>query len=126
MLFIVEIEGFDLFMLMLNAKLEHSPLIDPDDVEESVLVKNAIQQAKKYQEQLWVIVLLMLLIHHLLYLVYLTSSVVLGTSFSRKPIYWCCRDERKLSAEIKSLLTDQDFIVEIEGFVSQSLGECYY
>jgi hypothetical protein len=35
---------------------------------------------------------------------------------SRKPIYWCCRDERKLSAEIKSLLTDQDFIVEIEGF----------
>jgi hypothetical protein len=32
---------FDLFMLMLNAKLEHSPLIDPDDVEESVLVKNA-------------------------------------------------------------------------------------
>jgi hypothetical protein len=34
----------------------------------------------------------------------------------RKPIYWCCRDERKLSAEIKSLLTDQDFIVEIEGF----------
>ena len=50
--FIVEIEGFDLFMLMLNAKLEHSPLIDPDDVEESVLVKNAIQQAKKYQEQL--------------------------------------------------------------------------
>jgi hypothetical protein len=34
--FIVEIEGFDLFMLMLNAKLEHSPLIDPDDVEESV------------------------------------------------------------------------------------------
>jgi hypothetical protein len=30
----------------------HSPLIDPDDVEESVLVKNAIQQAKKYQEQL--------------------------------------------------------------------------
>jgi hypothetical protein len=26
--------------------------IDPDNVEESVLVKNAIKQAKKYQEQL--------------------------------------------------------------------------
>jgi hypothetical protein len=39
-------------MLMLNAKLKHDPIIDPDNVEESVLVKNAIKQAKKYQEQL--------------------------------------------------------------------------
>jgi hypothetical protein len=33
-------------------KLKHDPIIDPDNVEESVLVKNAIKQAKKYQEQL--------------------------------------------------------------------------
>jgi mRNA-degrading endonuclease YafQ of YafQ-DinJ toxin-antitoxin module len=49
---IVEIGGFDRFMLMLNDKLKHDPIIDPDNVEESVLVKNAIKQAKKYQEQL--------------------------------------------------------------------------
>jgi hypothetical protein len=37
---------------LLNDKLKHDPIIDPDNVEESVLVKNAIKQAKKYQEQL--------------------------------------------------------------------------
>jgi hypothetical protein len=78
----------------------------------------------------WVIVLLMLLIHHLLYLVfYLTPPVSLGISdtgimdylpetTSRKPIYWCCRDKSRLSAETKKLLTEQDFIVEIKGFGS--------
>jgi hypothetical protein len=35
---------------------------------------------------------------------------------SRKPIYWCCRDKSRLSAETKKLLTEQDFIVEIKGF----------
>ena len=50
--FIVEIKGFDRFMLMLNAKLKHDPIIDLDNVEESVLVKNAVKQAKKYQEKL--------------------------------------------------------------------------
>jgi hypothetical protein len=36
----------------LNAKLKHDPIIDLDNVEESVLVKNAVKQAKKYQEKL--------------------------------------------------------------------------
>jgi hypothetical protein len=36
---------------------------------------------------------------------------------SRKPIYWCCRDKSRLSAETKKLLTEQDFIVEIKGFL---------
>jgi hypothetical protein len=35
---------------------------------------------------------------------------------SRKPIYWCCRNKSRLSTEIKSLLTERDFIVEIGGF----------
>jgi hypothetical protein len=30
---------------MLNDKLKHDPIIDPDNVKESVLVKNAIKQA---------------------------------------------------------------------------------
>ncbi|WP_195910059.1 hypothetical protein [Bathymodiolus azoricus thioautotrophic gill symbiont] len=50
--FIVEIEGFDRFMLVLNDKLKHPSLIDLDNVENSVLVKNVIQQVKNYQEQL--------------------------------------------------------------------------
>ncbi|CAC9632337.1 hypothetical protein, partial [uncultured Gammaproteobacteria bacterium] len=50
--FIVEIEGFDRFILVLNDKLKHPPLIDPDNVENSVLVKNVIQQVKNYKEQL--------------------------------------------------------------------------
>ncbi|VVH65899.1 hypothetical protein BSPLISOX_2215, partial [uncultured Gammaproteobacteria bacterium] len=50
--FIVEIKGFDRFMLMLNAKLKHDPIIDLDNVKESVLVKNVVKQAKKYQEKL--------------------------------------------------------------------------
>jgi hypothetical protein len=29
---------------------------------------------------------------------------------SRKPIYWCCRNKSRLSTEIKSLLTERDFI----------------
>jgi hypothetical protein len=50
--FIVEIEGFDRFMLVLNDKLKHPSLIDLDNVENSVLVKNVIQQVKNYKEQL--------------------------------------------------------------------------
>jgi hypothetical protein len=45
--FIVEIGGFNRFMLMLNDKLKHDPIIDLDNVEESVLVKNVVKQAKK-------------------------------------------------------------------------------
>ncbi|CAC9595168.1 hypothetical protein [uncultured Gammaproteobacteria bacterium] len=39
-------------MLVLNDKLKHPSLIDLDNVENSVLVKNVIQQVKNYQEQL--------------------------------------------------------------------------
>jgi hypothetical protein len=37
---------------MLNDKLMHDPIIDLDNVEESVLVKTVVKQAKKYQEKL--------------------------------------------------------------------------
>ncbi len=34
----------------------------------------------------------------------------------KKAIYWCCRDEKKLSKKVKDTLTEKDFIVEIKSF----------
>lgn len=34
----------------------------------------------------------------------------------RQSIYWCCRDKNKISNKTKSLLTDKDFLVTINGF----------
>ncbi len=34
----------------------------------------------------------------------------------KKAIYWCCRDENKLSKKVKDTLTEKDFIVEIKSF----------
>ncbi|OIR24953.1 tetratricopeptide repeat protein [Bathymodiolus thermophilus thioautotrophic gill symbiont] len=40
----------------------------------------------------------------------------LKNNTNRKPIYWCCRDKKTLSTEVKNMLTDKDFIVEIKDF----------
>ena len=34
----------------------------------------------------------------------------------RKPIYWCCRDKENLSENIKELLSENDYVIEINGF----------
>jgi tetratricopeptide (TPR) repeat protein len=41
---------------------------------------------------------------------------ILKENKTKKPIYWCCRDEKRLSNYAKELLTENDFIVEIKGF----------
>jgi Tfp pilus assembly protein PilF len=40
----------------------------------------------------------------------------LENNANRKPIYWCYRNEKLLSTEIKNKLMDKDFIVEIKDF----------
>ncbi len=37
-------------------------------------------------------------------------------SEDRKPIYWCIRDEKDLNDKVLGLLTEKDFIVQIDGF----------
>lgn len=50
--FIIQIKGFDNFMLSLNDKLEFEPIIDRENIEESNIVKNALEYAKRYEKQL--------------------------------------------------------------------------
>ena len=50
--FLVEIDSFDKFMLMLNDKLKFKALIDPEDIKESQIVKDAIARAEAYSKQL--------------------------------------------------------------------------
>ncbi len=40
----------------------------------------------------------------------------LNENKGKKAIYWCCRDEKKLSKKVKDTLTEKDFIVEIKSF----------
>ena len=50
--FIVEIQGFDKFMLLLNDKLDLGTIIDKEDINNSPIVKNALKYADKYKKQL--------------------------------------------------------------------------
>lgn len=50
--FIVEIQGFDKFMLLLNDKLNLGTIIDKEDINNSPIVKNALKYADKYKKQL--------------------------------------------------------------------------
>ena len=50
--FIIQIKGFDNFMLGLNDKLGFEPIIDRDNIESSNIVKNALAYAKRYEKQL--------------------------------------------------------------------------
>jgi Tfp pilus assembly protein PilF len=50
--FVVKINGFDKFMLMLNSKLEFAQIIDKEKIENSPIVKNALNFAKRYEKQL--------------------------------------------------------------------------
>jgi Tfp pilus assembly protein PilF len=48
---IVEIDGFDEFMLALNNAFGYPLLIDSDDLAQSQMVKIALEKAKRYQQQ---------------------------------------------------------------------------
>jgi protein O-mannosyl-transferase len=50
--FIVQIQGFDKFMLLLNDKLNLGTIIDKEDINNSPIVKNALKYADKYKKQL--------------------------------------------------------------------------
>ncbi len=50
--FIVEIQGFDKFMLLLNDRLNLGTIIDKEDINNSPIVKNALKYADKYKKQL--------------------------------------------------------------------------
>lgn len=50
--FIVQIQGFDKFMLLLNDRLNLGTIIDKEDINNSPIVKNALKYANKYQKQL--------------------------------------------------------------------------
>lgn len=50
--FIIQIKGFDKFMLTLSDKLEFEPIIDKEEIEKSTIVQNALEYAKKYEKQL--------------------------------------------------------------------------
>lgn len=50
--FIVEIQGFDKFMLLLNDRLDLGTIIDKEDINNSPIVKNALKYADKYKKQL--------------------------------------------------------------------------
>ncbi len=50
--FIIEIQGFDKFMLLLNDKLNLGTIIDKEDINNSPIVKNALKYADKYKKQL--------------------------------------------------------------------------
>jgi len=50
--FIVQINGFDKLMLTINDKLGFEHIIDKDDIENSSIVKNALNYVKRYEKQL--------------------------------------------------------------------------
>ncbi|WP_151949448.1 SIR2 family protein [Aliarcobacter butzleri] len=50
--FIVQIQGFDKFMLLLNDKLNLGTIIDKEEINNSPIVKNALKYADKYKKQL--------------------------------------------------------------------------
>ena len=50
--FIVQIHGFDKFMLLLNDKLNLGTIIDKEEINNSPIVKNALKYADKYKKQL--------------------------------------------------------------------------
>lgn len=50
--FIVQIQGFDKFMLLLNDRLNLGTIIDKEDINNSPIVKNALKYADKYKKQL--------------------------------------------------------------------------
>jgi tetratricopeptide (TPR) repeat protein len=50
--FIVEISGFDKFMLLLSDKLDFQTLVDKENIKKSKIVTNAITNAKRYAKQL--------------------------------------------------------------------------
>lgn len=50
--FLVEIDSFDKFMLMLSDKLGFEALVDKNDIENSQIIKNARARAEIYSKQL--------------------------------------------------------------------------
>lgn len=50
--FIIQIHGFDKFMLLLNDKLNLGTIIDKEEINHSPIVKNALKYADKYKNQL--------------------------------------------------------------------------
>ncbi|MDN5100543.1 SIR2 family protein [Aliarcobacter butzleri] len=50
--FVVQIQGFDKFMLLLNDKLNLGTIIDKEEINNSPIVKNALKYADKYKKQL--------------------------------------------------------------------------
>lgn len=50
--FIIQIHGFDKFMLLLNDKLNLGTIIDKEEINNSPIVKNALKYADKYKKQL--------------------------------------------------------------------------
>jgi hypothetical protein len=50
--FIVQIHGFDKFMLLLNDKLNLGTIIDKEEINNSPIVKNALKYVDKYKKQL--------------------------------------------------------------------------
>lgn len=50
--FVVQIQGFDKFMLLLNDKLNLGTIIDKEEINNSPIVKNALKYANKYKKQL--------------------------------------------------------------------------
>lgn len=50
--FIVQIQGFDKFMLLLNDRLNLGTIIDKENINNSPIVKNALEYADKYKKQL--------------------------------------------------------------------------
>jgi tetratricopeptide (TPR) repeat protein len=50
--FVIKISSFDKFMLMLSDKLNFEALVDKDDINQSIIVQNAIENAKSYEKQL--------------------------------------------------------------------------
>ena len=50
--FLIKIESFDKFMLLLSDKLNSRRLIDQENIENSQIVKNAMARAKSYADQL--------------------------------------------------------------------------
>ena len=51
--FIIQIKGFDSFMLLLNDKMAfNETIIDKENINNSIIIKNAIEYAERYKKQL--------------------------------------------------------------------------